>query len=183
MSRMLRLLLLTIAACVIQTTLVGYIRVGGIAPDLLITFLVVISTYGGPYTGFCAGSLMAMLYDASVGYVLAINLAGYTFIGWAAPLLREAIRKPLRKLRHKSYLEMIAACFVLTAAKEAVNVGYLFLIGADQNYVALIRLLICAAYSALMVIPTAFAMRWFMRWHPIRMKKKQEEEDVTEPYR
>ncbi|MDO5376877.1 MAG: rod shape-determining protein MreD [Clostridia bacterium] len=179
---MLRLLLVTVAACVIQTTLVRYIRIAGIAPDLLVTFLVAISTYGGPYTGFCAGSLMAMLYDASVGYVLAINLVGYTFIGWAATLLREAIRRPLRKLRHKSYLEMMAACFVLTAAKEAVNVGYLFLIGADQNYVALIRLLACAAYSAVMIIPVAFLLRRFMGWHPIRMKKKQEE-DVTEPHR
>lgn len=181
---MLRLLAVTVAASVIQTTLVQYIRVAGIAPDLLIAFLVAISTYGGPYTGFCAGSVMAMLYDASVGYVLAINLVGYTFIGWAASLMREVIRKPLRMLKHKSYLEMILTCFLLTVAKEAVNVGYLFLIGADQDIMALVRLLFCAAYSAVMVIPVALALRRFMGWHPIRAKRKQDiEEDVTEPHR
>lgn len=181
---MLRLLAVTVAACVIQTTLVQYIRVAGIAPDLLITFLVAISSYGGPYTGFCAGSLMAMLYDASVGYVLAINLVGYTFVGWAAPLLREVVRRPLRRLRHKSYLEMILVCFLLTVAKEAVNVGYLFLIGADQDIMALVRLLFCAAYSAVMIIPVAFMLRRFMAWHPIQTKKVQDiEEDVTEPHR
>lgn len=176
---MLRLLLVSFAACVIQTTLVQFIRVMGIAPDLLITFLVAISTYGGPSTGFCAGAVMAMFYDASVGYVLAINLVGYTLVGWTAPRMREGVRKWLRKLRHKSYLEMIIVCFALTAAKEAVNVGYLFLFGADQGFMAVIRLLACAVYSALMVIPVAFLLRRFMNWHPIHMKKRQEE-DVTE---
>lgn len=180
---MLRLLAVTLAACVIQTTLVKYIRIASIAPDLLITFLVAVSTYGGSRTGFCVGSLMAMFYDASVGYVLGINLFGYTFIGWAAPPMRLAIRRFLRKLKHKSYLEMIVVCFILTAAKETINVGYLFLIGADQNYMALLRLLFCAAYTSVMVIPVAFLLRWFMNWHPIRWKKKEEEEDVTEPYR
>lgn len=52
-----------------------------------------------------------MLYDASVGYVLAINLVCYTFIGWASPMLRRAMNVKLRKVKHKSYLELMLICF------------------------------------------------------------------------
>ena len=59
-----------------------------VTPDMMIAFLVALTRQCGSYGGFCMGSVMAMFYDASVGYALAINLVGYTFIGWLAPILR-----------------------------------------------------------------------------------------------
>ena len=118
MSRAIRIVVTVFLACICQTDLVKYIRIAGIAPDMLTVFLVLLTGYTGAYGGFCAGSLLAMLYDASVGYVLAINLVCYAFIGWAAPMLRSAMNKKLSKVKHKSYLELMLICFFLTLMRE-----------------------------------------------------------------
>jgi len=164
MSMMLKLIAAAIIACVCQTNLVGYIRIAGVAPDMLIVFLVLLTSYTGAYGGFCTGALISMLYDASVGYVLAINMVAYTFIGWAAPMLRTVLNKKLKKLKHKSYLVMMLICFFLTLVREVLYVGYLFLIGSEQSMVTLVRALLCCAYSALMILPASFLVRKIMRW-------------------
>lgn len=185
MSKTLRLIVLAIIAVVCQTTLTGYIRVANVAPDLMIAFLVAITSYAGPYSGFCTGSLMAMLYDANVGYALALNLVLYTFIGWAAPMMRGGLNARLAKLKHKSYLEIMIICLVLTLAHEVICVGYQFLIGAEQSVVTVLRALICAGYSALLTIPLNPIVRWIMTWHPMPKKKKTDlvDEDATQPKR
>ena len=128
MSRAIRIVVTVFLARICQTDLVKYIRIAGIAPDMLTVFLVLLTGYTGAYGGFCAGSLLAMLYDASVGYVLAINLVCYAFIGWAAPMPRSAMNKKAgAKVKHKSYLELMLICFFLTLMREIVYIGYLFL--------------------------------------------------------
>ncbi|MGN0997542.1 MAG: hypothetical protein ACI4PG_11595 [Candidatus Ventricola sp.] len=172
MSKTLKLMLVAILACLFQTNFVQYIRIAGVAPDMLIVFLVLLTTYTGTYGGFCVGSLMAMLYDASVGYVLALNLAGYTFIGWAAPMLRGFLDKRLRKLKHKSVMVTMIICFFLTLLREILYIGYLFLIGSEQSVITVLRALLCAGYSALMILPAGFLLRRIMRWH-LPQRRKQ----------
>lgn len=177
---------MAILAVICQTNLAGYLRAADVAPDLMIAFLVSITSYAGPYSGFCVGSLMAMLYDANVGYALAINLVLYTFIGWAAPMLRMSMNNRLRKIKHKSYLEIMLICLFLTLVHEVVCVGYLFLIGAEQSLVTVVRAVMCAGYSALMTIPINPLTKKIMTWHPVQKKKKKADladDDVTEPKR
>lgn len=162
MSMILKLVIAAIVACVCQTNVVGYIRIAGVAPDMLIVFLVLLTSYTGAYGGFCTGSLISMLYDASVGYVLAINMVAYTFIGWAAPMMRVVLNRKLKKLKHKSYLVMMLICFFLTLMREVLYIGYLFLIGSEQSMVTLVRALLCASYSALMILPVSFVVRRIM---------------------
>lgn len=171
MSMLLKLCASAILACVCQTNLSQYIRIAGVAPDLLIVVLVVLTSYTGAYGGFCTGALTAMLYDASVGYVLAINMVAYTFIGWAAPMLRAFLNLKLKKLKHKSVLVMMLICFFLTLMREVLYIGYLFLIGSEQSLITLVRALLCSGYSALMILPGTYLMSKFMRWH-LPMKKK-----------
>ena len=160
MSKVLKLCFVAILACVCQTNLSQVIRIAGVAPDLLIVFLVLLTSYTGAYGGFCTGALTAMLYDASVGYVLAINLVAYTFIGWAAPMLRGFLNTKLRKLKHKSILVMMLICFFLT----------------------LMRALLCCGYSALLILPGSFVVARIMRWQ-LRLRPKStdlnEESDGT----
>lgn len=177
MSRAIRIVITVILACICQTDLVKYIRIATIAPDMLTVFLVLLTGYTGAYGGFCAGSLLAMLYDASVGYVLAINLVCYTFIGWASPMLRRAMNVKLRKVKHKSYLELMLICFFLTLMREIVYIGYLFLIGAEQSMVTILRALLCAAYSSAMILPGSFVVHKIMSVHPF---KRKHGDDLTE---
>ena len=182
LSRVLKLCFVAILACVCQTNLAQYIRIASVAPDLMIVFLVLLTSYTGAYGGFCVGSLMAMLYDASVGYVLAINLVAYTFIGWAAPMLRGFLDTKLRKLKHKSVLVMMLICFFLTLMREVLYIGYLFLIGSEQSVMTLVRALLCCGYSALLILPFSFVVSRIMRWR-LRLRPKStdlnEESDVT----
>ncbi len=182
MSLFLKLCVCAVLACVCQTTLAQYIRIAGVAPDLLIVVLVVLTSYTGAYGGFCTGSLTAMLYDASVGYVLAINLVAYTFIGWAAPMLRSFLNRKLKKLKHKSVLVMMLICFFLTLMREILYIGYLFLIGSEQSLITLVRALLCCGYSALMILPGSYLISKVMRWH-LPMKRKHsdlnEKSDAT----
>ena len=183
MSKVLNLCFVAILACVCQTNLSQVIRIAGVAPDLLIVFLVLLTSYTGAYGGFCTGALTAMLYDASVGYVLAINLVAYTFIGWAAPMLRGFLNTKLRKLKHKSILVMMLICFFLTLMREVLYIGYLFLIGSEQSMMTLVRALLCSGYSALLILPGSFVTAKIMRWHlPNRHRSTDlnEESDVTE---
>ena len=183
MSRVLKLCLMSILACVCQTNLSQYIRIAGVAPDMLIVVLVLLTSYTGAYGGFCVGALTAMLYDASVGYVLAINLVAYTFIGWAAPMMRGFLDTKLRKLKHKSILVMMLICFVLTLMREVLYIGYLFLIGSEQSMMTVVRALLCCGYSALLILPCSFLAARIMRWHLPRRPRStdlNEKSDVTE---
>lgn len=176
MTRALRLLLVAIIACVIQTTVIGYFQIIGVVPDMMIAFLVALTRFCGPYGGFCIGALMAMFYDASVGFALAINLVGYTGIGWLAPYLRDRLfTKVFKKLKHKSYLEMFFTGFFLTMMREMLYIVYLFLIGSEQNMMTLIRMLACCGYTGMMVIPADLVVRRIMR-----KKMKKRERDLIE---
>lgn len=164
MSKSLKLIAAALLAVTAQTTLTQYIRIAGVAPDLLIALLVAVTSYCGPYGGYCMGALMSLFYDASVGYVLAINLVLYTLIGLVAPLIRGFMNDLMRRFKHKSYLEMMLICFFLTAVREIVYIGYLFIIGAEQSVTTLLRLLICSGYSALMILPIAYLLEKLMNW-------------------
>lgn len=182
MSMFLKLCVSAVLACVCQTNLSQYIRIAGVAPDLLIVTLVALTSYTGAYGGFCTGALTAMFYDASVGYVLAINMVAYTFIGWAAPMLRSFLNTKLKKLKHKSVLVMMLICFFLTLMREVLYIGYLFLIGSEQSLITLVRALLCSGYSALMILPGSYLISRVMHWH-LPLKKKHsdlnEKSDAT----
>lgn len=179
MSRALRLMLVAVIACLFQTNFVRYIRIAGVAPDILIVVLVLLTSYTGSYGGFCTGSVMALLYDASVGYVLAINLIGYTFIGYIAPRLRKFLDDKLKRLKHKSDLVMTLICFFLVLMREVLYIGYLFLIGSEQTLMTLIRALLCAGYSALLVTPGMFLLKPIMN----RQTRKHRNQDLIEEER
>ena len=183
MSKALKLLAAAVLGVVVQTTLVQYIRIMGVAPDMLIVLLVAATSYCGPYGGYCMGAIVSLFYDASVGYVLAINMVSYTLIGLVAPLMRQFMDNLFRKFKHKSYLEMVLICFFLTAMREIVYIGYLFIIGSEQSMVTVVRMLLACGYSALMVVPGAFVLHRLMSWHLGSGRKNQadlRDEDVTE---
>lgn len=180
MSKSLRLIAAAMLGVAAQTTLVQYIRIAGVAPDLLIALLVAVTSYCGAYGGYCMGAVMSLFYDASVGYVLAINMVAYTLIGLVAPILRGFMDGVMRRFKHKSYLEMMLICFFLTAVREVVYIGYLFIIGAEQSLVTLMRLLLCSGYSALMILPVAYLLGKLMAWHP-RLKRRRVEDVEKAP--
>ncbi len=166
MSKTLRLLTASVLTVVVQTTLVQYIRIMGVVPDMMIALLTAVTTYCGPYGGFCVAAVMALFYDASVGYVMAINLVSYVLVGVLAPMLRRQLNKNLHIPRFGNALILMIIGFLMTISREMVDIGYLFIIGSDMGLTTILRALLCSAYTAVMTLPVSFLLKRLMGWHP-----------------
>ena len=155
MSRAIKLFVLSMLACLLQTELSRYIRIFTVAPDFIIILLTLMTDEYGVFGGFVAGALMALFYDSTTGYAPAINLVVYTFIGYMAPFLRQNLNSAFRKLKHKRFLEFMIIVFSLTMIRELIYIGYLFLVGAEQGFSTIFRLFVCVIYSTALVVPIA----------------------------
>ena len=163
MTRALKILAVVIAAVLCQTNLSALVRLQSIAPDFMIAALVALAFHYGTYGGFCAGAVMGLLYDSAVGYVLALNIIIYTFIGYAAPAGKALLQGKVPVRRRRKWLEALILGFIMTMIREITDIGYLFLIGAQQGFVTLVRMLMCSAYTAVWTIPTLILVDRFLR--------------------
>ncbi len=155
MTRALKILALVLLACLLQTNLARAVRVMGVAPDFMIAMLAALAWHLGTYGGFCAGALMGLLYDASVGYVLALNLVSYTGAGYFCPFIRQRF-SGARKQWTRRLLLLLGTAFGMTMAKEIIDVGYLFLIGAEVGLSSIVRAVLCASLTAAASLPALF---------------------------
>lgn len=179
MSKAIRLFAIAIIGCVLQTNLVQYIQIADIAPDLMIAFLVVLTSHCGFSGCLCTAALMIMFYDASVGYVMALNPVTYVLIALGAIAMRAFFNTKLVKWKHKSFLIIMVICFSLALFREAVYAVYLFLIGSQWNMMTLIRLVLSSCYTTAMTIPCIYLIRGILSWHPFR-KKNTDTPDIDE---
>ena len=163
MTRALKILAITVLAVLCQTNLSSFLRLQSIAPDLMIAALVTLGFHYGTYGGFCAGAIMGLLYDAAVGYVLALNIIIYTFIGYAAPAGKALLQNRFGKRRYHRWLQAMALGFAMTLIREFTDIGYLFLIGAQQGLVTLLRMVLCCGYTAVWTLPVLLAVDRILR--------------------
>ncbi len=177
MSKALRLFALAIIGCLLQTNVSQFLQIADVAPDMMTALLVALTSFADISGCFCTAALMIMFYDASVGYVMALNPVVYVLISLAASYVCGHLRNALKKWKHKSYLIILLVCFVLTLARELVYVGYLYLIGAELGLVTFLRMTLCAGYTALMSIPCIYLIRFVMNWHPLKLKKWEQPTD------
>lgn len=180
MSKSLRLLALSILGCILQTNIAGYIQFAGVTPDLMIAIIVALTSFCSMSGCFCTTALMIMFYDASVGYVMALNPIMYILVALAASGLRAFFDTQMKKWKHKSFLIIIIITFALVLFREIAYVCYLYLIGAEMGIITVVRMFLCAGYSALLSIPCIYLIRFIMNWHPLpRWKRIQIDEDDT----
>jgi cell shape-determining protein MreD len=176
LTRVLKILLCLILVCTLQTTLVRFIAINRISPDLIVCWLVVMSETYGPFGGFCSGAVASMLYDANVGYIMAVNLVVGTAIGYFCTLLVPYFRKVFRKSKIASWLAMMLTAFISCIIKDIVNIGYLFLIGStlldlENLPVTLLRLAVSSLYSVMMILPLGLLRRRIFPDQKKNMKK------------
>ena len=97
MSKALRLFILAIIGCIVQTNAAQYIQIADVTPDLMIAIIVALTSFSSMNGCFCTAALMIMFYDASVGYVMALNPIMYILIALAASGLRSVFHARLSK--------------------------------------------------------------------------------------
>lgn len=181
MSKALRLFAIAVIGCILQTTLAQYIRIADIAPDFMIALIVVLTSHCGLSGVFCTSALMIMFYDASVGYIMALNPISYILIGLAASALRLVLNAKLVKWKHKSFLIIMLICFFLTLCREIVYAVYLFLIGSQWSLMTLVRLLLSCTYTAAITIPCIYLVRGIIGWHLFKNRNKNTK-DIDEAF-
>ena len=161
MTRALKILAVVLAACLVQTNLAGAFRFQGVAPDFMIAALVAMSEVYGTYGGICSGMLMGLLYDSTVGYALALDLIAYAAVGYFAPMMYGRLVHPQNTVRRRRLPVMAGICFIMAMTREIADIGYLFLIGAEQGWITVFRALIGAGMTTLAFFPSVFLVRRF----------------------
>ena len=164
MSKVIKTLLVIYLACLFQTNVVKYLAVFQVAPDFMIATLVALCAYQEVYGGICSGMLMGMLYDSTLGYVLALNLIAYSLIGYAAPKMRTFMEQKTRLFPGRGMLLLCVICLLLTAAREMLYLGYLFLIGGELGASSLVRFTISCLLTTLWLVPISLFLR--VLFHP-----------------
>ena len=163
MTKFLKICLVVFLSVLCQTNLSGYLRFDSIAPDLMIAALVALTDFQTSYGGICCGMVVGMLYDSTVGYVVALDLIAYTAIGYFTPLLRKFLSDRIPPFALQKPAVMGILCFIMTMLREFFDLGYLFLIGAEQSLVSLRRMLICCVITTILLIPVYFLVHLLFR--------------------
>jgi len=88
--RLLVIALGMLAAVVLQTTLFGEVRIGGIAPDVVILAIALLSLRGRPETTLLVAFTVGFLFDASASSTaLGLRAIAYTTVAFVAIRTRE----------------------------------------------------------------------------------------------
>ena len=166
---MLKLIVVIFAACLVQTNLSDLLRVSGVAPDFMIAALASLGQYCGWMGGLSCGALMSMLYDSAVGYALALDLIFYSVLGYFSPLMFAGLERHMVHSSRLPHLPVMALAFFMTAIREIADIGYLFLIGAEQGLVTLVRAVIACILTAAITLPVNIIITRFIRHeHKVR---------------
>lgn len=118
MRRSLLVAVALVGALVLQTTLFGRVRIGGIAPDVVILAVIVMSLRARAETAMLAAFTIGLLFDAvASNSALGLRAMAYTTVAFVAVRTRD--RADLGAL----------AVAIWAGAMTLVGVGAIFLVG------------------------------------------------------
>lgn len=172
MKRTLRMALTVFVFYILQTSVFTTLRIPVTQPDVMAVMLACLTMYTGHYGGFCAGAFTGILMDTFVGQVMALYIVLYPLMGISAVQIRvilENIRERIfkdhfRKSAH--WAETVVVCLVIVLFREFIFVIYMFLNGVEVTYMHVLRILTCAAYSAVLTVPGDWLVRRLLYGKP-----------------
>lgn len=89
-----RLSLVTLVALVLQTTLFTELRLGGIAPELILGLAAIAGFVAGPNRGAIAGFWMGLAYDVVLETPLGLAALAFCLVGYGAGIAGERAFRP-----------------------------------------------------------------------------------------
>lgn len=149
-------LLLTAAAILLQTTVLGVVAVGGVTPDLQLILLVFLALRRGSMSGQLVGFAGGLLEDMASLAPLGFHALVRTLVGFAAGL-------PYKTLRSGEVAVAVLTVLGATLVKGLASalLGHIFDVHPDRHLLEG-RFWIEAAYSALLA-PFLFALLDWVR--------------------
>lgn len=165
-----RVTLVVVISYLIQSTILPYLKIGGVILDLITIALFAVGHTMGPYVAVPAGVLCALIMEVSSGdlpglttvYCLAAAGLG-AWLVWYLPRKTEQLRDQGRMVQKYAPMALLA---VIAFAKELVYVAYFYLTGMEMGWSHLVRCLL----SGLIVGAASFALfpliRGYLRRRP-----------------
>ncbi|MDR0897697.1 MAG: hypothetical protein LBN04_07555 [Oscillospiraceae bacterium] len=167
MRRLVRVALLVVLAFLIQSTVLPYLKVGGVQPNLMHVLLLGIGLCGMPYMAITTGLFAALLLE-----VLSGDLPGLTAVlALGAPCFGLLVSRWLGKLslpgnRRRERLIRLAApalsAGLFIAASELVYLAYFYLTGMEIDLAHILRVLFAAVLAMLIALPVLPFARGFV---------------------
>lgn len=139
---------------VLQGTVLPFLEIRGVRPDLLLTILVGMGLAGGNPVGLVVGLCAGLLVDVVYGQAVGLHALIYMLIGFGAGLFYKK-----QFMKHLMPLILTAcACF----AKNFVLFAYLFFRQVDFNGAAFWAQVVFPEmlYSLVFAYPVYFLMKW-----------------------
>ncbi len=147
MRRAIRAAVLLLAAYILQSTVMGYLRIGDVIPDLVCLVLFAFGTAFGLYGAIVGGIVGALLMEALSGELSGLTaawcIAASGFAYWTSYQMRKPLKPGTGQIK-KSILRMIppVAASTVEITKEGIQVFYFYLTGVDIGFMHLYRVMI-----------------------------------------
>lgn len=140
---------------VLQSSLLPFLEVKGIKPDLLLVMLVGMGFTGGNPLGILVGLATGLLVDVLYGQTLGLHALQYMLIGFGAGLFYNKVT--YAKLLYPMMLT-IGACLI----KNILLYFYLFFTQTDAGAGAFLSQVVFPemGYSLVLAYPVYFLMKW-----------------------
>jgi len=151
--------LVLLVALLLHTAVMGHLRVGGVAPDLMVLIPIVAGLTAGPEQGAALGFFSGLAVDLVVQTTpLGLSALAFSIVGYTVGVLEAGILR-------SSWWIPPATALVGSAAGEALYAVSGALVGQTQlvtNRLGLI-VLVVGALNALFAVPMLRIARWSMR--------------------
>ena len=161
MTQRLRLPLLIILLLVLQTTVLGRLRVAGVAPDVMVLLAVAAGIVGGPERGAALGFAAGFSIDLFLQTPLGLSALVFSLLGYSVGLVTGTVVRAAWWIPVGIATVASAAGQVLFAVLGSV-VGQTQLVTARLVTIALV----VALFNALFSLPALRLTRWALTPDP-----------------
>jgi len=172
-----RFLVLILLAYLLQATTARMVAIGGVAPNIAIAIIAIVSVgLGRKYTfimSLAVGYLLEVMLP-SLDYIYLIlypvcAMLGVLAFGDKSERRMEEERTSGKKVLHlPAHIRTMLCAVVSTAVFETVNLLYIYLSGIRPDMGHYGRALLCILYTMLLAGILQFPIRWWLGIHKLK---------------
>ncbi len=140
-----RLMILVMGCIILQSTLVPFLKIINVHPDIVLMVIIAISVLLGFKMGTLFGFIAGLLLDISTGGTVGIYASVYTLIGFSSGLMEKKVFKD-------NFLLPLVFCFVGTFIKGFLEYILLRYSGISVSFISSFGVVVFpeAIYNAIM---------------------------------
>lgn len=181
----LKVLLLTLAAYLIQACAMQYLSVSGVTGSVLFAWLSILTVSYGKKYGFCASCIIGILMECMLSNVEALYVIAYPVITMMGAQLfadmsdrqreRRRMMNTTGKIRETdlpAFIRIPCYAALMDFILGVVLCAYMYLIGVDIAFSHAVRVLFSCIYTSALALVTMVPLRMFLGMYPKRGKAR-----------